>query len=504
MKRIGACLIPWVLAAAWLSPVPSSAEDEGTAARPNILFILTDDQRADAIAAHGNPYIRTPTLDRLAHRGFSFREAHIMGAHHGAVCAPSRAMLLSGRTLFHVYDSLDEVPTFPELLRRSGYATFVTGKWHQSESSLARSFAVGRRVFLGGMSRHDAVPLRDLAPDGSLGEARRGGFSTDLFADATIDFLREHAARKDGRPFLAYVAFTAPHDPRTPQEPYRSWYHGDEMPLPPDFLPVHPFDDGWMTGRDEQLAAWPRTPEVIREQRAEYYGLVSHLDARVGDILDALDETGLGRTTIVVFTSDNGLALGSLGLLGKQSLYEHSTRVPLILAGPGLPTGESRALVTLYDLFPTLLRLCGVALPSSIEGLDLAPLWRGESRQVREVLYTAFEASQRAVRDGRFKLVLYPKIGHEQLFDLERDPLELRNLAADPAHGETKARLRARMEEQHAALGDPHPLAVEILSPKEFDYRSVERKPDAHQPAWVIEKYFRDVEAPAMPARPPS
>ncbi len=493
MNRPGACLLRWVLVVAWLFPAPSPAGDAATAARPNVLFLLADDLRADAIAAHGVPYVRTPNLDRLAHRGFSFREAHVMGAHHGAVCAPSRAMLLSGRTLFRVYDSLDEVPTFPELLRSSGYDTFVTGKWHQSESSLARSFAAGRRVFLGGMSPHDAVPLRDLGPDGSLGEARPGGFSTDLFAEAAIDFLRSHAARKDGRPFLAYVAFTAPHDPRTPPEPYRSWYRGDEMPLPPDFLPVHPFDDGWMSGRDEQLAAWPRTPEVVREQRAEYYGLVSHLDARVGDILDALDETGLGRTTIVVFASDNGLALGSLGLLGKQSLYEHSTRVPLVLAGPGLPPGESRALVTLSDLFPTLLRLCGVAPPAGVEGLDLAPLWRGESRQVREVLYTAFEASQRAVRDGRFKLVVYPKIGHEQLFDLERDPLELRNLAADPAHAATKARLRARMEERHAALGDPHPLAVGTLSPKEFDHRSVRRKPDAHQPAWIVEKYFRDV-----------
>lgn len=449
MSRRTVRLALWTSAALAAVPVPGRGAPPE---RPNVLFILSDDQRADAIGAHGNPHVRTPSLDRLARRGFSFREAHILGANQGAVCAPSRAMLMSGRTLFRVGDSLDGVTTFPEAFRRHGYATFATGKWHQSASSLARSFEAGRRVFLGGMS--------------------------------------DHAARGAGRPFLAYVAFTAPHDPRTPPEPYRSWYRGADVPLPPDLLPVHPFDNGWMSGRDEQLAPWPRPPGMIREQRAEYHGMVSHLDARVGDILDALEETGLARTTLVVFASDNGLALGSHGLLGKQSLYEHSTRVPLVVAGPGVPAGESRALVALVDVFPTLARLCGVPEPPGVEGLDLAPLWRGEAARVRGVLYTAFEASQRALRDGRFKLVVYPQIGREQLFDLERDPLDLADLSREPAHARTKARLRRRMEEQHAALGDPEPLSVAKPRPPEFDPRSVERKPDAHQPAWVVEKYF--------------
>ena len=228
------------------------------------------------------------------------------------------------------------------------------------------------------------------------------------------------------------MAFTAPHDPRTAPEPYRSRYRGAEMPLPPDFQPVHSFDNGWMTVRDEQLAAWPRAPETIREQRAEYYGLVSHLDARIGDVLEALDDTGLSRRTIVVFASDNGLALGSHGLLGKQSLYEHSTRVPLIIAGPGLPVGESRALVALFDLFPTVARLCRLATPAGVEGVDLGPLWRGEVQSVREALYTAFDDTQRGVRDGRFKLIVYPKIGYEQLFDLQGTPSSSATSRATP------------------------------------------------------------------------
>ena len=139
-----------------------------------------------------------------------------------------------------------------------------------------------------------------------------------------------------------------------------------------------------------------------------------------------------------------------------------------------------------------------VHLPASHAGDPTGPVWRGETESVRDVLSTAFEASQRSVRDGRFKLVVYPSIGHEQLFDLRHDPLELRSLGADPAHADTRARLRARMEEQHAVLGDPDPLSVEPRSPMAFDHRSVERKPDEHQPPWVVEKYF----GPSRPAKP--
>ena len=466
------------------------ARDEQTPERPNILVLFTDDQRADALGAYGNPYLRTPTLDALARRGFNFREAHIMGSHHGAVCAPSRAMLMSGRTLFRVYDDLDSVETFPEVLARSGYVTFGTGKWHQSRESFARSFTRGRRVFFGGMSDHEAVPLRDPLPDGGFSEVETAGFSTDLFVDAAIEFLEEHAATDAATPFLAYVAFTAPHDPRTPPEEYRAMYAGAGQPLPPNFMPVHPFHNGWMTGRDEQLAAWPRAPEVIREQIGEYYGLISHVDARIGDLLATLQSTGLADRTVVFFASDNGLALGSHGLLGKQSLYEHSTHVPLIVAGPGISAGESRALVMLYDLFPTIAALAGVELPEGVEGLDLSGLWRGEATGVREEIYTAYEDKMRAVRDGRYKLIRYPPLDYEQLFDLERDPFELRDLADDPDYADEKARLTALLESEHARLEDPHPLGTDEKASTEFDHESIRREPDDHQPDWVIKKYF--------------
>jgi arylsulfatase A-like enzyme len=461
-----------------------------TPERPNILVLFSDDQRADALGAYGNPYLRTPTLDALARRGFNFRGAHIMGSHHGAVCAPSRAMLMSGRTLFHVYDDLDSVETLPEVLRRSGYVTFGTGKWHQSRESFARSFSRGRSVFFGGMSDHRRVPLQDLLPDNHFTEARNAGFSTDLFVDAASGFLEDHAASDAATPFLAYVAFTAPHDPRTPPDEFRQRYAGTGRPLPPAYMPVHPFHNGWMTGRDEQLAAWPRPPDVIREQLGEYYGLISHLDARIGDLLATLQRTGLADRTVVFFASDNGLALGSHGLLGKQSLYEHSTHVPLIVAGPGIPSGESPALVMLYDLFPTIAGLAGVDLPQGVEGLDLSGLWRGEATAVRGQIYTAYEDKMRAVRDDRFKLITYPLLGHVQLFDLEHDPWELENLADDTEHARVRARLEALLESEHSRLDDPHPLVVDEKASMEFDYESIERVPDEHQPDWVVRKYF--------------
>lgn len=411
-----------------------------------------------------------------------------MGSHHGAVCAPSRAMLMSGRSLFDVYDDLDDVRTFPEALREHDYVTFGTGKWHQSRASFVRSFSQGRDVFFGGMSDHDRVPVQDLRDDGTFTDIEHKSMSTDVFADAAIDFLNRQASA--GRPFLAYVSFTTPHDPRTPPEPYRSQYPATAVPLPPNFMPLHPFHNGWMTGRDEQLAAWPRAPGVVQEQLGEYYGLITHIDARVGDILRALRTNGLADNTVVIFASDNGLALGSHGLLGKQSLYEHSNHVPLIVAGPGIPQGETPALVLLNDLYPTIATLTGMEAPDDLYGRDLSGLWQGSVASVRDNLYAAYEDLHRSIREGRWKLIRYPRLGHVQLFDLAADPHELNNLADDPAHLKQRQHLERLLSAAHMAHNDPHPLAVDTLDTMDYDYTTFTRNPDRHQPAWVIEKYF--------------
>ena len=393
------------------------------AQQPNVLLLFADDQRPDTISAHGNPYIRTPNLDRLAAEGFSFRRAYCMGSQGGAVCIPSRAMLNTGKSYFRIPMDMSGETTLGQLLGRSGFTTFATGKWHNGRESWLKSFQHGRSIMFGGMSNHLKVPLSDLGPDGELYHEREGvRFSSTLFADATIEFLRNY---KDERPFFAYVAFTAPHDPRNPPPRYRRMYYRNPPPMPPNFAPQHPFDNGHMTGRDESLGPWPRTKSVVQDQLSEYYGLITHLDRQVGRILRELRAGPHAGNTVVVYTADHGLAVGSHGLLGKQNLYEHSMGAPLIVSGPGIPKGrESSTLCYLLDLLPTLCSILGVATPPGIDGLDLSSIWRGEATSVRNSIFTSFRNLMKAVRTERWKLILYPKVDHTQLFDLEDDPHE--------------------------------------------------------------------------------
>jgi arylsulfatase A-like enzyme len=435
----------------------------------------------------------------LVASGFSFRGNYVFGGNSGAVCVPSRAMLMSGRTWFNVdAPTLKDARLLPELLGENGYVTFATGKWHNGEPSWRRAFQRGRAIMFGGMSDHTKVPVRDLVPDGRLTPARTGEkFSSELFADAAIDFLKNHDGRK---PFFAYVAFTAPHDPRQPPPSYREAYYRSLPPLPPNFLPQLPFDNGMMDGgRDENLGAWPRTAAMIRDQLAEYYGLITHMDEQIGRILTALKESGQADNTIVIYAADNGLALGSHGLLGKQSVFEHSTRVPLVISGPGLPRGKSTAAFTyLLDLFPTLCDLLDLPRPAGLEGESLRPLWEGRKKRVRDSVFLPFMRFQRAVRDERWKLVAYPRISHWQLFDLQTDPHETANVIDKPENAEQVTRLRSLMQQWQAKVGDTLELPPENRAPPHIDLTGRKRQPDEWQPDWIVEKYF-DGARPAGP-----
>lgn len=424
--------------------------------RPNIVFLFADDQRHDTIHALGNPHIVTPHLDSLLERGVAFTHAYIMGSMVGAVCIPSRGMLMTGRTLFHVPDDIGDFVTFPQYFGRLGYTTYAIGKWHNGRPSFARSFAGGAKIFFGGMSDQYRVPVYDFDPSGRYPKEASTiteKFSSELFTEAALEFL--HGYREE-RPFLLYVAYTAPHDPRTAPEPYASMYDPERIPLPPNFLPQHPFDNGELRIRDELLAPFPRTPETIRRHIADYYAMISHLDSQVGRILRALEETGHAGNTLLIFAGDNGLAVGQHGLMGKQNLYEHSVHVPLILAGLDLPRGQRcDAFCYLLDLFPTLCELADLPIPETVEGQSLLPLLGGG--EGRESLFFAYKNCQRAVRERRFKLIEYFVDGarHTQLFDLQEDPWETRNLAAEPAFAETLKHLRAEMVRWQEACDDP-------------------------------------------------
>lgn len=465
--------------------------------RPNILFLFADDQRADTIAAHGNPHIRTPHLDQLVRSGMSFRSNYVFGGNNGAVCIPSRAMVMTGRTWFRIDAArLNGELLLPELLQRHGYQTFATGKWHNGEESWQRAFQQGSSIMFGGMSDHTKVPLRDLEAAGKLGPLRTGDkFSSEIFADAAIDYLEK---RDRDQPFFAYVAFTAPHDPRQPTGAWRDYYQKHLPPLPANFLPQLPFDNGMVRNlRDENLAAWPRQEEVIRDQIAEYYGLMSHLDEQIGRILATLKRTGLDRNTIIIYAADNGLALGSHGLLGKQNVFEHSMRVPLIMAGPGIPTGRSSmALTYLLDIFPTICELAGIARPAALDGQSLRPLLTGSRARIRDSIFLPYLKIQRAVRDDRWKLIAYPQIGYLQLFDLRNDPHETVNLIDRPAMRGHVRRLQSLMKRWQREVGDNLAIPATSRTPTAPDLRGERRQPDQWQPEWIVRKYFGDETAP--------
>ena len=463
------------------------------ARRPNILFLFADDQRPDTIAAYGNRYIKTPHIDRLVRDGFNFRRAYCMGSIHGAVCQPSRAMLMSGRTLWRVPMNLKGVPMLPEVLGRHGYVTFGTGKWHNRPESFTRGFQHGRAVFIGGMSNHLKVPIRDLTSEGKLTPPRQAKkFSSEVFADAAIEFLESRRGRNE-KPFFAYVSFSSPHDPRQPPGKYARMYEAGraQLPLPANFMPQHPFHNGWMVGRDEALAGWPRTREVIRSQLGEYYGMISHLDEQVGRVLKALEATGQAENTIVIYAADHGLAVGSHGLLGKQNLYEHSMGTPLLVTGPGIPRGKSsNALVYLYDLFPTICSWTGAPVPNNVEGQSLAGIVAGKTTAVRTSLFTTYENLMRSVRDDRYKLIRYTQINHTQLFDLHEDPDELKNLIEEPAQAKRAGRLMKLLATWQQKTGDKTPLTSKNPKPKAIDLTGRRRKPDRHQPPEILKKYF--------------
>lgn len=447
------------------SAAQSADEAKSKPPRPNVLFLFSDDQRADTIHALGNKHIQTPNLDRLVERGTVFGRAYCMGGHHGAVCTPSRAMLLTGRSLFRIEEDFAGTPSWPEQFAAAGYATFITGKWHNGPKALARVFSSGEAIFLGGMTDPNAARLVDVVPAAAGDKTAKltpprttEKHSVERFADAAIAFLR----KQDGsRPFLCYVAFNAPHDPCVVPKDFAIRYDAAKIPLPGNYLPLHPFDNGEMSVRDEKLLPWPRTEKQVRANLADYYRAVSFVDAQVGRILDELDRRGLANNTVIVFASDHGLAVGSHGLMGKQNLYEHSMRAPLIFAGPGIEGGlRTTALCYLFDVFPTLGELSGVAPPKGSEGQSLREIVEGRNKTARREIYTAYRDVQRAVCDARWKLIRYPKIDKTQLFDLADDPEETRDLSGDQRYAEHRRRLWDRMQQARETWADKAPLEV--------------------------------------------
>lgn len=439
-------------------------------AQPNFLVLVSDDQRPDTIRALGNPIIETPHLDRLVLNGLTFTRANC--AH--PLCVPSRAEILTGCIGFRngVHPPLNKpdlaLPTWPKVMAAAGYHTYHVGKWMIAGRPSTRGYQESLGLFASGKQSELTHPLdsagrevtgyrgwmfqtddRQLEPEQGVGLTPN---ISAKFADAAIQFI----SRQSDQPFLLQVNFTAPHDPLLDPPQWINKYPADQMPLPKNFMEHHPFDHGNYSGRDEKLNTWPRKKSDIRRDLATYYRVISDMDAQIGRIIEALTKHGKLDNTVIIFTSDHGLAIGSHGLMGKQNMYEHTIGVPLIMSGPGIPRNERKnAQIYLRDLFPTTCELANIPIPKTVEGQSFKAVIEGRKRRIYEHTFGYFKDRQRMVRTDRWKLIYYPHLDRYQLFDLENDPDELKDLTDAPAHRELKDQLKTVLRRWQQQTNDP-------------------------------------------------
>jgi choline-sulfatase len=449
--------------------------------RPNILFILVDDQSPMDLRLY-NPAstLETPNLDRLAKRGVVLESAYHMGSSSGAVCVPSRHMIMSGRSVWHLPVSpwasrlsppQLEQNSIPAVFNRGGYQTMRTCKMGNSYEAANKLFEV----------RRDATKREGTAEGGSA-----------WHADQVLEYLRgRQQGQSAEKPFLIYFGFSHPHDTRDGTPELLAKYgasnhaqrdqvpslHSKQPPLPANHLSRHPFDNTDMKVRDEieVSGVWGRRDEAsIRNEIGRQYACSENIDIQIGRVLAQLEAMGELHNTLIFYTSDHGISIGRHGLMGKQNLYEHTWRVPFIAAGPGIAQGKRLpGNIYLMDLLATFCDYAQIKAPETSEGISFRSVLEDRKPALREVIYGAYSGGakpgMRSIRQGNWKLIEYESMDganrHSQLFDLAQNPDELldehhkggmqRNLANDPAHAETLKRLRALLLAEMRRLDDP-------------------------------------------------
>ncbi len=445
----------------------------GEVEKPNILFLFTDDQRYSTVHAIGGEDVLTPNMDKLAEAGVSFSHSYNMGAWHGAVCVASRAMLNTGLSVWHAKKA---EPNFTELVANRqfwsqqmndlGYETYFSGKWHV-KASAQELFDQVKHVRPGMPNQTPAGYHRPQNEDDQNWlpwDTVHGGFWkggkhwSEVLADDAIEFL-EKAATSD-KPFFMYLAFNAPHDPRQSPKSYVELYPVGDQKLPESFLAEYPYKDSIgcsVNLRDEALAPMPRTEYAIKINQQEYFAIISHTDTQFGKILEALERTGKADDTYILYTADHGLGVGHHGLVGKQNMYDHSVRVPLIVSGPGVPTNTVRSQqVYLQDVMPTVLELAGGEPSAQNEFNSLLPLIRkANADSPYEAIYGCYMNLQRMVRTDKYKLIVYPKVPVLRLYDVETDPMEMVDLADDPAYAQVLKDMQDLLVHQQELMDDP-------------------------------------------------
>lgn len=465
--------------------------------KPNVIFIFADDMTHTAINALGNDEIITPNLDKLVKTGTTFSHAYNMGAWNGAVCAASRAMLISGRSVWNADNFRQEWlkgqemdKTWGKMMESAGYDTYMTGKWHvdaPATSVFQNVTHVRPGMPRDSWSHNGTIPLinemiesgkskkeieavgynRPLSKNDTTWtptDKKFGGFWeggkhwSEVLKDDAIGFINK--AKTKETPFFMYLAFNAPHDPRQAPQEYLDKYPLENISLPESWIPMYPFKDSIGNGpslRDEALAPFPRTEYATKKHIQEYYALITHLDDQIGAILDELKASGKMDNTYIIFTSDHGLAMGRHGLLGKQTQFDHSIRPPFMIIGPNVPKDHKIDTdIYLQDAMATSLELAGVDKPEYVYFNSILDMVRGiRTKSYYDAIYGGYVKTQRMIRKDGFKLMVYPKLKKVLLFDMVNDPEEMNDLAENPEHQERINSLFRELLDMQKELNDP-------------------------------------------------
>ncbi|CAM4292044.1 sulfatase-like hydrolase/transferase [Zobellia nedashkovskayae] len=460
-------------------------KNKETKKRPNFLFVLVDDQSPFDLQVYDSKSIlETPVISKLASEGTVIEAAHHMGSMNGAVCTPSRHMIMTGRTLWHLPPSAEfqkntaphelDKQTIGAVFNRAGYNTMRTCKKGNSYPGANEQFTVV----------HDAVKRGGTEETGSAWHSKQ-----------VLEYLGDREKVKEENPFFIYFGFSHPHDTRdgTPEllEKYGAVNHTDKNSLPPandkqpplqdNYLEAHPFFHGHPELRDEERVSgvWKnRDEQTVRNELGREYACSENIDIQLGKVLKKLEAMGELDNTYIVYTSDHGMSIGRHGLMGKQNLYEHTWRVPMIINGPGLPSGKrTKGNVYLLDVLPTLCDLAGIEIPETVEGTSFRPVLEGEKETVRDVMYGVYcggtKPGMRTVKKGDWKLIKYDvmdgAVRETQLFNLAENPNEylkehkkesemLTNLAENPKYADKLAEMEALLLTEMEAYEDPYRL----------------------------------------------
>ena len=480
LKRFAGASLGLSLAPLFGGCAPAAVRNRA-ARRPNIVFVMTDDHARSAMSLYGNRVLAMPNLDRIGNEGLRFDQAFVTNA----LCLPSRASFLTGQyshthgmrtngseSGFTEEPRLRNAATWPNLLRAAGYHTGVVGKWHVNTPPEGYDYI----AVLPGQGRYFDPPM---LVNGAMTTQR--GHTDDVIGGQALHFLRN---RPRDRPFVLLYQFKAPHRDWNPAPRFRHRFEDVEIPLPPSFDETLEARSRAVQGTMMRIAEMPDFRKGGKAGDAEgealaranfqqfmrnYYRVLLGVDENVGRMLEFLDREGLAEDTLVVYTTDNGFFLGEHGLFDKRLMYEPAIRIPMLLRWPGgIAAGrvDDDHFALNIDLAPTMLQLGGASAPATMQGESWKPLIEQRATPWREdFLYEYYEypgvhcvRPHRGVRNARWKLIEFWREPREyELYDLQADPQERDNLAGDPAHAPTLARLRTRLGELRTQYGDHDP-----------------------------------------------